>query len=220
MLMKAEAWKQEWGTDNLVYSSDAGLVLPRMAREFLTSYGLPRRIIFENPLEGNWEEYVSSEITFELISKPLVSYSTTIIWGEVNECEDGEEDDNPWSRQIVIGEEEFCNGHASYCVHQFNETVTRIDVEAMEEEIFVNSSLPQYGESLLLAVRWSKAIRQSGIENWQASLQELANAIKAVDVAAFERRASEWPRLIKYALDNEPGFLEITDNLKRSKPRF
>jgi hypothetical protein len=217
MLMQPEDWKKEWGVDNLVFASEHCQALPPIAREFLTSYGLPRRVIFENPLGGDWWEddseheanaYVSYEISFELILQPLDPYNALLVEG-----------DDSWWQQIVIGDEEFCNGRASYCVHQLNETVTRLDVE-ISDESFVNSTLPQFGESLLLAVRWSNAIHQTGLENWTASLQDLADAIRSIDAEAFRSPANHWPYLIEYALDNEPGFLEITADPKRSKPRF
>jgi hypothetical protein len=86
--------------------------------------------------------------------------------------------------------------------------------------MFVNSSLPQFGESLLLAVRWSKAIQRTNLENWEASLYELAEAIKAMDAEVFQHQNSYWLITINHALDNEPGFLEIIADPKRSKPRF
>jgi hypothetical protein len=220
MLLTLEDWKREWGINNLVFASECEPLLPPIAREFLISYGLPRRIIFENPLEGDWEEYVSSEISFELLLKPLVSYDKTLNDYDPDVEVDGEERDDPWSQQIVIGEDEACEEIWSYCVHQFNETVTRIDVEATVQEHFVNSSLRQFGESLFLAVQWSKTIQQASMENWKSSLYELAGAIEAIDAAAFRQPYSDWLMLIQYALEHELGFLEITADPKRSKPRF
>src|SRR5688572_14919759 len=71
MLIELEEWKREWGRENLIFASEHGALLPPLAREFLISYGLPRCIIHENPLEGDWEEYVSAEISFEFLSEPL-----------------------------------------------------------------------------------------------------------------------------------------------------
>src|SRR5687768_4829062 len=195
MLIEPEDWKREWGADNLVFATEHCHCLPGTALSFLSSYGLPRRIIFENPLDGDWEarierDYaiaISSEISFEPLLSPLDRYNAGIKWGDFYD----QELDKAWSEQIVIGEEEFSNGSASYCIHQLSETITRIDVELEEPETFVNSSLPQYGESLLLAVRWSKAIHQAGLGNWQTSLNELADALRAVDAVAFQRNDSE-----------------------------
>jgi len=223
MLIEPDDWKREWGADNLVFATEHVHCLPDTARAFLSSYGMPRRIIFENPLDGDWDAKVeldyavdiSFEISFEPLLRPLERFNAAVRWGDFY----NEELDKAWSEQIVIGEEEFSDGHASYCVHQLSEAITRIDVDR-EKETFVNSSLPQYGESLLLAVRWSNAFHQAGLGSWETSLNQLADALEAIDAVAFQRNDSEWPRLISYARDNEPGFLEITADPTRSRPRF
>lgn len=212
--MKPEDWKNEWGVDNLVLAPENCNQLPDIARRFLTSYGFPRRIIIENNLEVDFD--LAFEILFEPLSKTLIRYNEGIRWGDFYDPEI----DKALSQLIVIAEEEFCNGSASYCIHQCYETVTRIDIEGNNLDTFVNSSVPQFGESLLLAVRWSKANQQAKMENWKTSLNELAESIKAIDAKVFQYQDSFWEGLIRYATENEIRSLEITADPKRSRPRF
>src|ERR1051325_10713178 len=100
MRITIEDWQREWGEENLIMVSEDCDLLPPIAREFLSSYGLPRCIIYENPLEGDWEEYVSAEISFEFLSKPLDRLSTGIEWGAFY----NEEIDKAWAQEIVIGD--------------------------------------------------------------------------------------------------------------------
>jgi len=115
MLIEPEDWKREWGADNLVFATEHCHCLIGTALSFLSSYGLPRRIIFENPLDGEWDarierDYaiaISSEISFERLFRPLDQYNALIKWGDFHD----KELDKAWSEQIVIGEEEFSQRH-------------------------------------------------------------------------------------------------------------
>jgi len=207
MFTEPEAWKEEWGADNLVFATEHCDKLPVIALGFLISHGLPRRIALKNPSVGNWEMTVSTEISFEPLFKPLRSFTTGMSWGDFYDAEL----DDDWSQQIVIGAEWSTQREASYCVHRLDETIKWIDLESEPPNYFVNSSLPQYGECLLLAVRWSKAIHEAGTSEWKSSLYRLADEIEAVDAEVFKQRYSQWSRLIEFALENEPGFLEITN---------
>src|SRR5262245_52883699 len=126
MLLEPEDWKREWGEDNLVFASERGNLLPPRSREFVTSYGLPRCIIYENPLEGDWEEYVSAEVSFEFLSKPLDYFNTGIQWGDFYD----EELDKAWAEEIVIGDYVSCQYDAQFCVHQRHETIKLINIES------------------------------------------------------------------------------------------
>ena len=88
----------------------------------------------------------SFEISFTSLEKALVPYNTTFTWGDFyNEARD-----RAWSHQLVIGEEEFCNGHAAICIHEHERTVNRLDCELDNHaECFINSSVELYGKSLL-----------------------------------------------------------------------
>ena len=114
--MKPFAWTDCWKHDIVNARSDDSL-LPLEAREFLVLHGLPSVVIFECRN--------SFEISFAPLAKQLTCYNRLVRWGDFyNEALDQE-----WARQVVIGEEEFCNGHASFCVHQRRGDVSRIDCE-------------------------------------------------------------------------------------------
>lgn len=205
--MEIEAWRRAWGADRLIYAGASSRQLPPTARDFLTSYGLPRVFIFEHEN--------ASEISFLPIANKLLAYNKVIRWGDFSD----REQDRTWRHQLVIGEEEFCNGHASFCIHRIDETITRIDCELDEPEEFVNSTVPQFAESLLLAALWSGANCQDEIW-WRTSLAELAHALELKDPDAFDGRKSFWPTLIDHIKDQSPGSFEITCDPARSKPRF
>lgn len=205
--MQPAAWIEAWehGVVN-AHSDDRSL--PVDARAFLLSHGLPRVVIFE------WR--CSFEISFSPLGKELVSYGSEVRWGDFyNEVLDKE-----WRDQLIIGEEEFCNGHASFCVHKRQGTVSRIDCELPIPQSFVNSSVAQFGMSLLVAKRWSANLSSRGLAPSRDSLKALARELKKVDVQAFETDEHFWRSLIEYVLDDEPTEFEITNDPARSKPRF
>ncbi len=201
--MDIETWRRAWGADRLIYAGACSRQLPPIARDFLTSHGLPRVMIFE--------DNDAVEVSFHHLANKLVAYNKMIRWGESID----RELDRSWMHQLVIGEDR----HGSYCVHRINEIVTRIDVELSEPEEFVNSSVPQFAESLLLAVLWSGANCQDEAW-WRTSLAELAHALELNDPKAFDGRKSFWPTLIEHIKDQPPGSFEITCDPARSKPRF
>ncbi len=120
---------------------------------------------------------------------------------------------------MVIGEEEFCNGHASYCVHQQDGTVSRIDCEIPNPECLVNSTIEQFAMSLLAAKRWS-AEQTARNAHWPEAFSELERQLQAIDSRAFADTDCFWRNLIEASLDDDPSGLEITDDPARSKPRF
>jgi hypothetical protein len=207
-LMEAEVWKMAWGLDRLVFARENDCQLPVIAHEFLRSHGLPRVMIFEgnNPFE----------IRFKQLDRDLVSYCDTITWGDLYD----ETLETAWFQQLVIAEEEFCNGRASYCVQRFDGNITRIDVEIPEPEMFVNCGVPQFGESLLLATQWSASNRTNNAAEREASISTLEKAIRAVDTEAFKSRKNFWPFLLDYIREHEPSSFEITSDPARSKSRF
>ena len=214
--MEPAAWKQAWGMDRLTFGREDNRQLPPIARGFLASHGLPRVMIFEGTFEGA----NPFEIRFEPLSKKLVPYNSTVTWGDFYDAAQ----DQAWSEQLVIAEEEFCNGYASYCVHRSAENVTRIDVEIPEPEMFVNSNLPLFGESLLLATQWSDGNSSKNVpispKEWKASLLKLTKAITAIDSKVSDGRSSFWPYLIDYIREGGPGLFEITSDPARSQSRF
>src|SRR5580704_3958664 len=136
--MRPDEWADAWQRPLIHYRHDDQR-LPPSALEFVVTFGLPRIVIFEwrNPFE----------ISFSPLEKELVAYNTLFKWGDFfNEAVDSE-----WRHLLVIGEEEFCNGRAAYCVHEKNGTVSRVDCELLQDpQCFVNSSVEDFGMSLLL----------------------------------------------------------------------
>jgi hypothetical protein len=186
--------------------------VPAAARDFLISFGLPRVVIFE------WRN--SFEISFAPLEKELVPYNALIGWGDLYD----ETRDREWSHQFIVGEEEFCNGHASFCVHDQDGTVNRLDCELLKDPLsFVNSSIELFGMSLLFAQKWSGAVHSNGSLPSAKSFEILASGLKRTDPHAFENVKSFWPSLIESVLENPDGDsldLEITSDPARSKPRF
>src|SRR5947209_5416003 len=108
--------------------------MPAAARDFLDSFGLPRVVIFE------WRN--AFEISFTPLERELVPYNAIIGWGDFYD----ETLDREWSQQLVVGEEEFCNGHAALCIHEQTGIVSRLDCELLGSEahpaqLFVNSNV-------------------------------------------------------------------------------
>lgn len=206
-----DEWARDW-CHPLIHGRHSEKQIPVAARDFLVSFGLPRVVIFE------WRN--SFEISFVQLKKRLVPYSAKIRWGDFYD----EARDRDWSHQFVVGQEEFCNGHASYCVHEHEGTVTRLDCELLKEpECFVNSDIESFGTSLLLAQEWSVAVHANGALPTTRSLETLARRLKRADPRAFEDERNFWPSLIRDVLENpdgDPLDLEITSDPARSKPRF
>jgi hypothetical protein len=186
--------------------------MPAAARDFLVWFGMPRVVIFE------WRN--AFELSFTPLEEELVPYNAIIRWGAFyNETRDRE-----WSHQLVVGEEEFCNGHASICIHEHDGTVNRLDCELDDEpQCFVNSDVELFGKSLLFAQKWSAAVHTNGALPSVGSFETLASELRRTDPRAFLDDRSFWPSLIECVLENPDGHpleLEITSDPARSKPRF
>lgn len=204
MLPKNE-WLAAWNRVITIISVDERL--PVSSREFLTTYGLPALMVFE------WRS--SFEISFAPLQKPLTFYNAIIEWGDFYD----KKLDSRWGSQLVIGEEEFCNGHASYCIHKQDGTVNRIDCELSNPESPVNSTIERFAMSLLAAKRWSSE-QMARNAHWPEALSNLQRELITIDPYAFEGADCFWAGLIEEILADEPSFLEITDDPARSKPRF
>lgn len=208
--MQPDVWARDW-CHPLVYGRTDEKRLPAAARDFLARFGLPRVVIFEC--------LDSFEISFSPLEKELVPYNQLIGWGDL----DDEALDREWSHHLVVGEEEFCNGHASFCVHEHDGTVNRLDCELQDAQGFVNSSIERFGKSLLIAQKWSIAVHSSGALPAAGSFEMLASELKRTDPRAFDDEKNFWPGLIEHILQNsegDPPDLEITSDPARSKPRF
>jgi hypothetical protein len=209
--MQPDEWAGAWQYP-LVHARREEQRLPSAARDFLVSFGLPSVVVFE------WRS--PFEISFSPLQKELAAYNTTFNWGDFyNEVRDRE-----WGHQLVVGEEEFCNGHAAFCVHEIEGTVNRLDCELdSRAQCFVNSSIELFGMSLLLAQKWSVAVHSGGASPSADSFDRLAKELKRADPPAFQGEEHFWPNLIEVVLENpddDPLDLEITSDPARSKPRF
>jgi hypothetical protein len=121
-VVSPDDWKRQWPQVHLQLGLDCP-ELPPIARGFLLTHGLSKVVGFE--AEGN-NTSLAFERSFEPLHRPLISYNKLIRW----------DIDTPdrrlyklWDSQLAIVEEEFCNGHASICVHRTEEYITRIDCE-------------------------------------------------------------------------------------------
>jgi hypothetical protein len=209
--VQPDAWARDW-SHALIRGRPDERRLPAAARDFLIAFGLPRVVIFE------WRN--SFEISFTPLEKELVPYNAIIGWGDFYD----ESRDREWSHQLVVGEEEFCNGHASFCVHEHDGKVNRLDCELLKApQCFVNSNVELFGLSLLFAQKWSFTAHCNGALPSAESFELLASGLKRTDPRAFEDEKSFWPGLIECVLENpdgDPLDLEITSDPARSKPRF
>jgi hypothetical protein len=209
--LQPNSWARDWHHP-LIHGRPDQRRIPAAARDFLVSFGLPRVVIFE------WR--CDFEISFTPIEKELVPYNTTFTWGDFyNEVRD-----RAWSHQLVIGEEEFCNGHASICIQEHEGTVNRLDCELDKHaKCFVNSDVERYGKSLLIAQNWSVAVHSNSALPSVEAFETLATELRRLDPRAFEDQNNFWPNLIECVLENpdgDPLDLEIVSDPARSKPRF
>lgn len=209
--MLTNLWARDWHFPLIKGRSEEARI-PADARNFLVSFGLPRVIVFE--LRNAFE------ISFKPIENELVSYTSTFSWGDFYD----EALDRAWHRQLVIGEEVFCNGHASICIHEHTGIISRLDCELDQNaECFINSSVELYGMSLLVAQKWSATHQTEITLPTEEAVKSLARELRHIDPHAFEEQASFWPNIIECVLENpddDPLKLEITSNPASSKPRF
>jgi hypothetical protein len=180
-----DQWKRLWGAYRMISAGPTVNELPETARQFIQTYGLPRRVWLQwwgTGIEG------TSEISFEPLCRPA----------ELDP-----------SQRILIANEWWSNGSAELAMGRTTGEIIRIDVELDEPESFVNSSVEQLARSLLAGVQWSAGSRADPSADWNVSLSAWATAIAGLDAVAFERPRGFWPALIEYAKERGPGCLTI-----------
>jgi hypothetical protein len=131
--------------------------------------------------------------------------------------------DQDWQQQFIIGEEEFCNGHASFCVDEQTGIVTRIDCEIPDPSCFVNSNIERFGQSLLAAKKWSDSVHSGEVPPLTAAFESLTSELKQIDPPAFLNQNCYWPNLIEVWLEDPDSLgleLLITNDPTKSEPRF
>ena len=139
--------------------------------------GLPRVVIFE------WSS--PFYISFSPLQEELVAYNTVFSWGDFY----NEVLDRDWSHRLVVGEEEFCNGHASFCVHEHDGMVNRLDRELLRDpQCFVNSNIELFGMSLLFAQQRSVAVHSNGALPSAESCEMLASGLRVLTHAHSSTR--------------------------------
>lgn len=121
---------------------------------------------------------------------------------------------------VAIGDVDFCNGSAFCCVNLITEAVSRFDIEDDDPDWFINSSIRQFGLSLLLAVQWSADSRLLSAGEWVGSLVALQDAMTQIDPPAFESSNLYWPALIDHMAEGEPHTFIVTTDMAFSKTRF
>ncbi len=196
-------------TDPIFLSAD-DIALPETSREFLVSRGLPRVMIFE------WQN--SFEISFSPLQSKLLPYNTSVRWGDFFD----HDLDERWTSEFIVGEEEFCNGSASYCLNAKTGYVSRIDCQLSIPQSFVNSSVELFSKSLLVAKEWSDSLRTTRMAPSRDTLTQLADSLECFDPAAFANSDNIWRNLIELMLDELSSLTSvvITDDASYSKPRF
>ena len=134
-LMDSEQWISAWGKDRLTNGSDGIIVLPAAAAEFIRSYGLPSRVIFEGA-EGTLCARMAFEISFEPLTHPLLRTARLSV-GVISATRIFE---RSWSEQLVIGKKR----NSAMARHPIASKAKpapspRIDAESETPESLVNS---------------------------------------------------------------------------------
>ena len=200
--MSPSAWKKSWSPDPLVFRKTKTQQLPTGAHTFLETHGLPRVLVIEceNPFE----------LRFKQVTKKLGLYTDRFGPNAFTDAEAQE-----WGDRYIIGDEEFCNGGAFFCVHRDTGTVTRIDPETSNPEMPVNSSLEQFATALLILRNWStKHDSTSG-----AARRKAVAALRA-DLKRNDRRDGFVSCLLRSIASAEPNGYAVSANPKHSKSRF
>lgn len=195
-----ERWNNAWGAKNLLRGPLRGKRLPARAGRFITTYGLPKVVIFEGP-----DDF---EIRFSPLTRPIRSFGEVVDWGDFPDAKLKA----AWSKQLILAAWESCSIHASFCVHQGTGVVTRIDAQSDVGVQFVNSSVPLFARSLLAAVEWSAG-------QARGTFEELSASLKKIDAKVVPRRKGFWPTLLRYWMKIGTA-VEITADPRRSRPRF
>jgi hypothetical protein len=175
-------WKNAWPPGHLMQNVDRH-ELPPIARRFLRECALPKVIVCE--AEGD-NASMAFEWTFRCVADALQPYTKLIRWGDFYDAQK----DRFWSSQLVMGQEEFCNGRASLCVDAADEYVTRIDCELSEMGLFMNSSLPQFGASILAAAQWAEKFGSAEKRQRRALYAQLLDAMALIDLPIRQSRVS------------------------------
>ncbi len=218
-MMTPAEWHRAWPPGHLMRPIDRP-DLPPGARAFARDYGLPSVLIFE--IEGA-SACRPFEWRFHPLEKELVPFTKLL-----RRAEWGDDDDarlnELWSDQLMIADEEFCNGNAAICVHSSLEHISRLDWEIEDAGNFVNTSIAQFAESMLTLVGWCEKHGRGSFSDRKANVQQLLGALGQIDANAITGARSlppMWPILIEGVITYEgTDRCDITSDPTRSKSRF
>jgi len=189
-------FSEAWGVQGLV-RLPAGWTLPAIppeAARFLQEAGLPAHFVLAHPT-------LPSEISFTRISRgltPLLAEPTV-----------GPELPKAWSPYLVLGDEDFDNGGAWYCIHRDTGHVVRIDPEMDDSLSLVNTSIPRFAAAMLIATTWSAGIHASSSTPWHVVVSRLEASLRALDPSAFDAENSLWRTVVRGVADEESGAFRI-----------
>jgi hypothetical protein len=189
-------FSEAWGVHGLVRLPAEGAlpVIPADAARFLVEAGLPAHFVLAHPT-------LPSEVAFTRLSRgltPLLAEPTV-----------GPELPKEWSPYLVLGDEEFDNGGAWYCIHQDAGHVVRIDPERDDSVSLVNTTVPRFATAMLMATSWSAGLRASSSTPWHAVVSRLEASLRALDPSAFDAESSRWRTVVRGVADEEPGAFRI-----------
>ncbi|EAQ81880.1 SUKH-4 family immunity protein [Blastopirellula marina] len=181
--LQVESWISFFGADQLTYLHPSDDQLRGDVQGFLQSFGLPHTVQFSGAQE--------LKISFAPLTSPIVGYNSLIGWGIFFDSEL----DARLGEQLVIGQEDSAAGVASLCVDRITGVVNRLDITAAPPQMFVNSSVLQFGQSLQAAVAWSQEREQFRTIPADFTSQ-LEQRLRTIDRAAFAAAEHYWPNLL------------------------
>lgn len=99
---------------------------------------------------------------------------------------------------VIVADEQFNIGSAWYCVNERTGRVYRVSPEYGTAVEFVNSDFEKFISCLRAAAEWSTNNNSEAIKEDPACVDDLANAISAIDGAAVSSPDDHWAALIDH----------------------
>lgn len=190
---------QAWGAERLVRLCPDMLTLPGVSTEavgYLVEAGLPRHFVVAHPT-------LPTRISFGRLARGLTPL--------VAEPQVGPGVPPEWSPYVIVGDEQFDNGSAWYCIDRDTGHVVRVDPELDRPASLVNTTLPRFAMAMLLSISWSANVRALS-PSWDAAVQLLAGLLSAQDPGILDVENGYWRKVVATVADMEPGafrFLEV-----------
>jgi hypothetical protein len=190
-LLGPEEFAHEWGPEALIRLPDkkSKVPMPADTRDFLVRAGLPALITYYGGV-------TESKVTFyrlDLGPSPLLEEETVDPRIPAS-----------WSAYVVVGDEFFCNGCASWCIHQDTGHVLRVDPELQEPVEFVNSSVAHFASAALTAVSWSQHCTRTAAE-WVAEVDRLTQLLGLLDPESTRSTKQFWGSYLDFIRSEGPA---------------